>query len=298
MMRTRKIRLGGRMSAIANRKGLAIGAVWCALVFSAVGTAEAQREFEPLFDKFNFKAEFSWVGLSTDIRLDSETLGRGTTLSFEDDLDLGNREAIPTLAFEWQIAKRHGLGLRGQDINRSSSSQALIEIQWGNEIIPINANIFLGFDIAQVFLDYTYYPWVKEDWAFGFGLGFRVMEIQVALSYEDENNEIEETTDIRATAPLPYLYADYRRLFGENWRFNAGIGWLYINIDDISGGQWIGRLSIEYLVGKRWAFGGALNLSQIDVDWDAIETDNLGNLLHLALDMGINDFSVYARVRF
>jgi hypothetical protein len=298
MMRTRRIRLGGRMSAIANRKCFIIGVVWCVLVFSAAGPAEAQREFEPLFDKFNFKAEFSWVELSTDVRLDSEALGRGTTLSFEDDLDLGNREAIPTLAFEWQIATRHRLGLRWQDIDRSSSSQALTEIQWGDEIIPVDAAIFLGFDISQAFLDYTYYPWFKDDWAFGFGLGFRVMEIQAVLSFEGVNNEIQETTDVKGTAPLPYFYADYRRLFGDNWRFNAGIGWLYISIDDISGGQWIGRLSMEYLVGRRWAFGGALNLSHIDVDWDAIGTDNMGSLLHLALDMDINDFSVYARVRF
>ena len=35
---------------------------------------EAQREYEPLVDKFNFKFEGSWIGLKTEIRLDSETL--------------------------------------------------------------------------------------------------------------------------------------------------------------------------------------------------------------------------------
>jgi len=77
-----------------------------AMVFLAAATpAQAQRSFEPLFDKFNVSAQFSWVGLKTEIGLDSETLGAGTTLNFEDDLDLNSNKAIPTLAFEWQIAR-------------------------------------------------------------------------------------------------------------------------------------------------------------------------------------------------
>jgi hypothetical protein len=269
-----------------------------AAALTIAAPAEAQREFEPLFDKFNFKAEFSWVGLATDIRLDSEALGRGTTLSFENDLDLGNREAVPTLAFEWQIAKRHRLGVRWQDISRDSSAQALTEIQWGDQTIPINANIFLAFNINQAFVDYTYYPWVKEKWALGFGLGFRVMELQATLSFREEGNLIEESSDVKGTAPLPYFYTHYRRLLGDSWRLNAGVGWLYLSIDDISGGQYIGRLGIEYLAGRRWAFGAAINLSTIDVDWDAIQHDEMGSLLSLALDMDINDISLFARVRF
>ncbi len=77
----------------------------------------------------------------------------------------------------------------------------------------------------------------------------------------------------------------------------AGLGWLYISIDDVSGGQWIARAGIEYLAGKRWAFGAAFNLSNIDVDWNAISTEE-DTVLNLTLDMGINDFSVFARVRF
>ena len=282
-----------------NRHSFIIFAVVAALVIVAAAPAEAQRSFEPLFDKFNFKIEGSWVGLNTEIRIDSEVLGEGTTLNFEDDLELGNSKTIPTLAFEWQIARKHKLGVRWQDISRDSSAQALTEIIWDDEVIPIDADVTLGFDIAQAFIDYTYYTWVKEKWAFGFGLGLRWMDLGATLSYrgdtEDEN--IEGSSDIKASAPLPYLYFEYRRLFSENWRFITGLGWLYVSIDDISGGQYIGRLGIEYLAGKRWAFGAAINLATVDVDWDGIETEE-GNLVKGAVNMAINDFSVFARVRF
>ena len=279
------------------RRFLVCGSVCVVLLLTVASPAEAQRQFEPLFDRFNFKLEGSWVGLNTEIRLDSEILGKGTTLNFEDDLDLGNNASIPTLAFEWQIARKHKVGVRWQDIDRASNTQALTEIQWGDEIIPINADVTLGFDITQTFVDYAYYPWVKDRWAAGFGLGFRWMDLQAALSYRDEGNEVEGDTDVKGSAPLPYLYFEYRRLFSENWRFITGFGWLYLKIDDIEGGQWIGRAGIEYLAGRRWAFGAAINLSTIDVDWYAISTEE-EDVLSLTAKMDINDFSFFVRVRF
>ena len=282
-----------------KRSNFVIGAVFVALVLSAAMPAEAQRDFEPLFDKFNFKLAGSWVGLTTEIRLDSEVLGRGTTLSFEDDLGLSSGETIPTLAFEWQIARKHKVGVRWQDITRDSNAQALTEIHWGGEIIPIDADITLGFDIAQLFVDYAYYPWVKDRWAAGFGLGFRTMDIQATLAYRGESGDedIEGSSDVKGTAPLPYLYFEYRRLFSDNWRFTTGLGWLYIKIDDIEGGQFIGRVGIEYLAGKRWGFGAAINIAQASVDWTAISVEE-GDLLSAAIDLDINDISVFARVRF
>jgi hypothetical protein len=274
-------------------------AIAAVTILTVATPAEAQRDFEPLFDKFNLKLEGSWVGLTTEIRLDSELLGEGTTLNFEDDLDLGTSKTIPTLAFEWQIARKHKLGVRWQDITRDSTAQALTEIQWGDETIPINADISLGFDITQSFIDYAYYPWVKDRWAAGFGLGLRWMDLQATLSYrgETDEDEVEGSSDVKGSAPLPYLYFEYRRLFSERWRFIAGLGWLSISIDDISGGQWIGKVGIEYLTGKRWAFGAAINVATIDVDWDAIKTEEV-DVLNLALKMDINDFSVFVRVRF
>jgi hypothetical protein len=285
------------MSIKENRSAFVIGAVFVALALSVAMPAEAQREFEPLFDKFNFKLAGSWVGLTTEIRLDSEILGRGTTLSFEDDLNLDSGTTIPTLSFEWQIARKHKLGVRWQDISRDSSAQALTEIQWGDEIIPVNADITLGFDITQAFIDYAYYPWVKDRWAAGFGFGLRWMDIQATLAFQDEENEIEGSTDVKGTAPLPYLYFEYRRLFSDNWRFITGLGWLYIEIDDIKGGQWIGRVGIEYLAGKRWSFGAAINIAQASVDWTAIATEEQ-DVLNARIELDINDFSVFARVRF
>ena len=281
-----------------NLQYLVLGAVIGVLVLAAAAPAEAQREFQPLFDKFNFKLAGSWVGLKSEIRLQSNIFeGPGTTLSFENDLGLPNSEVVPTLAFEWQIARKHRLALRWQELSRDSSAQVLTEIQWGDEIIPVDANVTLAFENSQYFIDYTYYPWVKEKWAAGFGFGLRAMDLLATLSWEEET--IGEGGDnIDGLAPLPYLYFEYRRLFSERWRFVTGFGWLYVKVNDIEGNQWLGRASIEYLLGKRWSFGAGLNLSQVDVEWKGLKDEEGNAELTAQINLVINDFSVFARVRF
>ena len=217
------------------------------LLALSAAPAAAQGVYEPLFDTFNFKFEASWVSTSTLIRLDSENLGEGTTLSFEDDLGLPDKESVTSLSFEWQVGRRHRLGVRWQDVNRDSTAQVLEEIIWGGEIIPIDAEVTLGFDIRTLSVDYTYYPWVKERWAGGFGLGFRIMSLKTALAVDDTELEAQ----IKGTAPLPYVNFEYRRIFGERWRVKAQVGWLEVRVGDVKGGQYIGRLAGEYITGKR-----------------------------------------------
>jgi hypothetical protein len=263
-------------------------AMGCAAQIAAQGTEHS------LFDRFNFKLEGSAVGMKTSIRLGSTTIGKGTTLNFEDDLGLDDRKWVPTLSFEWQVSKKQRLAARWQDLPRGASTQILQEIEWGDEIIPIDSQVSLDFQVKQLFLDYTYYPWVKQKWAAGVGLGFRWMDLLTAL--EVDGLELEDQLDL--SAPLPYVNFEYRRRLGEHWRFKAGLGWFYLSVGDISGGQWIGRLATEYITDRRWGFGIALNGSAINVDWEGIENPDGDNELSARIDMDIHDVSLYVRIRF
>ncbi len=264
------------------------------LVVSVAVPAAAQGLYEPLFDRFNFKLEGSFVKLTTAIRLDSKTLGKGTELRFEDDFGLGDSEIVPSLSFEWQVGRRHRLAARWQDIDRSSTAQVLTEIQWGDETIPIEANVGIAFDITTYAVDYTYYPWIKERWAGGFGLGFRILDITAVLRVD----EIELDQDVNASAPLPYVNFEYRRKLSEKWRVKAGLGWLAVTFGDISGSQYIGRLAFEYQTRKRWGFGAAINLSSVDLDWSGLEREDGQNELSGHVDFDIDDVSLYVRIRF
>ena len=269
------------------------------VMLSMAAPAQAQRDYEPLFDKFSFKGELSWVGFDTSVGLFADELDRGAVLNFENDLNLGTREFTPSLDFEWQIAKRHKVAGRYQALNRGSNAQALADIEWGDETIPVSADISLTFDVTQFFVDYTFYPWVKERWAAGFGLGFRWMDLSATLAWNLEGNQVEEgTQDAGVSAPLPYIYFEYRRLLTEHWRMIIGVGWLDVAIGDVSGGQWVGRASFEYLLGKRWSVGGAANVATIDVEADNVNSRQDLVPLRATIQLDIWDLSLFGRVRF
>jgi len=287
------------MFDFSRPRSIVLGVVICALVLAASAPAEAQRSYEPLFDKFSFKAELSWISRSTSIGLYEDDQGVGGVLNFEDDLNLGSGQAIPSLDFEWQIGKRHRLAGRWQDMSRNSNAQALTDIEWGDETIPVDADITLAFDTMQFFVDYTFYPWVKERWALGVGLGFRWLDLSAALTWYLESGGVEEgSQDLGVSAPLPYLYFEYRRLLSEHWRMILGAGVLELTIGDISGSQYIGRAGFEYLIGKRWSVGGAANIATIDVEAKNIKDDEDLLDLRATIDMDIWDLSLFGRVRF
>ena len=258
---------------------------------SAAAPAFAQKgAYEPLFDKFNFRLEGSFVSTNTEIRFDSKEHGLGTTLSFEDDLGLDGTQMTPSLSFEWQVGRRHRLGIRWQEVGRDSSAQALTEIEWDGEIIPIDANIDLIYDYETYALDYTYYPWIKERWAAGFGVGLRTLSILAALTVEGEQvGESGGGADF--TAPLPYINFEYRRMLSAKWRMRAGLGYFYLAIGNYSGWQGIARLSVEHNTFKNVGFGAALNASNVVADADS--EDFFGRV-----EIGIDDISFFIRVRF
>lgn len=263
----------------------AVAAAITVIVLVTAMSIEAQET--NLFDQFNFKFEASFVKLNTTVRIDSSTAGKGTTLSFEDHLGLGDQEAVPSAAFEWQFGRKHRLALRWQEIDRKSSQQVLEEIQIGDEIIEIDTELGLAFDVGTWALDYTYYPWIRDRWAAGFGFGLRILEIKTVFTAD----ELEVEADGTFTAPLPYFNFEYRRTFGDRWRIKAGLGWLAVEIQDIKGGQWIGRLALEHHTFTNVGFGIALNYSTIDIQ-------AAGDEFRGMVDLDINDLSVFTRVNF
>jgi len=276
-----------------------VGSVLIALILATAAPAAAQWEFEPLLDKFNFKGELSGVVRSTQIGLYHQELEIGGKLDFEDDLNLGERQAVPSFDFEWQIAKRHRLAARWQNLDRDSNSQALTDIEWGDETIPVDSEISLAFESLQVFIDYTYYPWIKERWALGFGLGFRWLDLKTTLTWRlDSGQVVEGSQDADVAAPLPYFYGEYRRLLTDHWRMILGVGWLDVTIGDVSGGQWIGRAGFEYLLGRRWSVGGGFNFATINGSAENIEDDDGFGTLNAEVNMDIMDLSIFGRIRF
>lgn len=261
-------------------------------MFAGLGAVNAGAQEYELYDRFSVALEGSWVDLGTTIRVDNSQLDRGTELDLESDLDLDASKTIPSVSIEWRPWTRHRFGFFWKDIDRSSTSQALEEIHFEDIVIPVEAQVELGFNISEYGVAYTYILRPRERSSFGFGGGLRVLELSTTLSarVEGEEDELVRESDAQVTGPLPFLGVEFRHMFSEKLRLQAELGVFYIEIDDIKGGQGLLRTSIEHLTFKNVGFGLGLDASRVKLD---AEKDSW----HGEAALDIYDVRLFVRVR-
>jgi len=258
----------------------------------APGTARAQQQEYRLFDTFSIALEGSWVVMDTIIRFDSRELGKGTELSFENDGGLASSKAIPTLSFEWQVGRRHRLGGWWMDLDRNSTQTILEEIKFGDEVFPVDAEVRFVFETAELALDYTYFLTLEERHAFGIGGGLRIVKTTIGLAAV--NLQITEEGDF--TAPLPFIWLEYRFGISPKWRLISDLGVFYIEFGDYAGSQLVVDAFVEHLAHQRLSFGFGIRGSRVDVDVNSgspISDDFRG-----AAKMAIGSARLFVRVRF
>lgn len=263
-----------------------------AFVVGMAGAATGGAQEYELYDRFSVALEGSWVDLGTVIRVDNSELDRGTELDLESDLDLDSSKTVPSLSVEWRPWKRHRFGFFWKDVDRSSTSQALEEIRFGDIVVPVEANVELGFNISEYGVAYTYVLRPRERSSFGFGGGLRVLELSTSLSarLEGQEEEFYQESDASVTGPLPFLGVEYRHMFSEKLRLQADLGYFYIEVDNIKGGQGLLRTSIEHLTFEHFGFGLGFDASRVKLDAEK-------ESWHGEAELDIYDVRLFLRVR-
>ncbi|MCP4897489.1 MAG: hypothetical protein GY906_11005 [bacterium] len=278
------------MQVQSNRACLVIAVmVFVGLITS---TQRADAQTYQLYDKLSIALEGSFIALDTRIRADSIEHGIGTVINFESDLQMERGKMAPTVSLEWRPWKNHRFGLFFKDIDRDSTAQAATEIIFDDIVIPIGADVRLGYDIRELGIAYTYIYRPRERSSFGFGGGLRILEVGVSLfgRLEGEEGGGEWHDSVDATAPLPFIGVEYRYMFSEKWRFQTDLGVFYIEIADIIGFQALGRVTIEHLTFDNFAFGFGLGASNVDID-------AANDWWRGALDLDIFDVRFFVRIR-
>jgi hypothetical protein len=268
------------------------GLTAAALLLLVSPQVSAQQGEYQLFDRFSFAVEGSWAILDNVIRLDSDALGRGTELDFENDGGLDDSTIVPSLSFEWMMGRRHRLNGWWVDVDRDSINTILEEIRFGDEVFPIDEEVRFLFESEEFALGYTYYLSRSPRHAFGLGGGFRTLRVTVGLAARDL--EITEEGDF--TAPLPYLLLEYRYAIAPNWRLTSDLGVFYIEIGDFTGSQIVLDAWVEYLASRRFSVGGGLRSGRVDADMTT-GTEIAGDFTG-SVKMSIASGRVFVRLRF
>ena len=108
------------------------------ICLSVVSSVTVQADIKYADETLVAQLGFFRPAIDTSIRADSETLGKGDGVDFEEDLGFKKDQDANRLSGYWRIAPRHRLQFGHFDYDRDAISTIDREIQFGDTIFRID----------------------------------------------------------------------------------------------------------------------------------------------------------------
>jgi hypothetical protein len=208
--------------------------------------------------------------LTTKARLDSPTLGRGTEISFEDDLDFSDRETLAFGQFTARLSTRWRVQVDYIDLSRSTSATLERQINWGDNVYEIGANLRAYLDTTIIRLAFGYSFWRHPNWELGGTFGFHVMDVAAGLGLSvqsgggviDWGNEV----DLGGLAPLPNFGFYWAWALSEHWAVSARGDFFAIEINEFGGDLLAGAVNLQYALSDNFSLGAGYSAFKLSAD--------------------------------
>lgn len=259
-----------------------------------LSTAQADEKPNPLVDTFEIKIGGYFTTLDTDIRLDLSHEDLGTIISLEDDLDFSSDEKIWRLSGAWLFGskRRHQLQLSYYKLARDSTAIIEEEIEWEDEVFPINAEVTGFFDISFAQLSYSYWALSREKTALGVSLGVVQVELKAGLDLVEVSQELTAATDISTDLPVPQLGLQLRQEIVPKLLFIATAQYIYVSsIGDYSGSVLFAGGGLEYRPFEHFGFGATYEYGNLNIEAEKGEFTG-------ELDFAVSGLQAYIRFAF
>jgi hypothetical protein len=226
--------------------------------------------------------------LDTRIRLDGSGGQVGVELDFEENFNLESSKVVPVMMADLWISKKHGLGLVGFDLSRSSSGVSTIAFRFGDEFFPADLPLDVSFNTKVLALTYSYKFFNNAKRSFGFNVGFNINALEAAIATE-EGAGISESGE--TTAPLPVIGVNGHVLLGKKWKFYGTAGVFALSFDEYEGA--LTSLSGGFIHQTFKHVGFGVGLYSFNVRIDSENEDFLGKVRY-----GYNGPVAYLNLRF
>jgi len=209
------------------------------------------------------------MNLTTRIRVDGRGGNIGTSLDFEDDLNLDDNKDTLNAAVRWRFKERHFLELEHFRLKRNGARRLEGEIEFGDAVIPIGADVRSSFTTEVTRLSYSYRLIRGEDWGLALSAGLHITRLRATISEVEFDNiglPIVDTEFAAVTAPLPVIGLSGARRLGKKWALVARAEFFAVDVDDIDGSIRHGTIHFEHDTLKNFGFGVGYDWFDVDVD--------------------------------
>jgi hypothetical protein len=183
-------------------------------------------------------------------------------VDFEEDLGLRDSQSVFRFTAFYDFNERHRLDFDVFDLSQTAVVTGTREIEWGDTVFPISAELSTGLDLTIYKAAYTYHMLRRKKYRLGVTGGLYVADIALRLNLLESDEE--ERGDL--TAPLPVFGLRGEYFFSDRWRASASAEWFGLEIGDYEGTLYDLLIGIDYRLGNHAAVGLGYNSVQIDVD--------------------------------
>ena len=244
-------------------------AVVCALLVPAMASAQSDDVYTRwggMRDRLNINAGAFFVGHDTFALLrpsGSDIPG----VNIEQDTGVPDSTGDFRLEGYLRLGRRHRLVLGYFEMNRDSVNRLTGQIEWEDEVFPIDAQVATVWDTRVLSFQYRFSVVKRERVDVGLSLGLFAMKVKSGIGLGDSTANV--STDVSEQAPLPMLGLGIEWEFARNFMLRARGQYLAISIQDTVDGHWgEGAVAVEWYPlesFRQLGIGAGYNYANIDV---------------------------------
>ena len=253
-----------------------------ALLLTGAACAAAPASAQSFDDKFWIEAGFYWPKIDTTIQVSSVANSTiGTEVDFEDDLNLGEGEGLPSLTAGARLSKRFRIVGEYYSLGRSSETTLARDIVFDDVTYPASATVTSEFD-SSVYRFSVGYSFVrKPNVELGGAIGLHATDFAVSLdgmgTVGGSTAQIQQRRR-EALAPLPTLGIYGSFVVAPRVQIGGNVDFLSLNIGDYDGRLINAQASVSYRVFKNVGVG--VMYRYVDYRLDVEKEDWTGRLTY------------------
>jgi hypothetical protein len=203
--------------------------------------------------------------------LNGPTGARGTSVNFEDDLNLADRKTVPALLASLRLGERWRVEGEYFSLRRNGASAIARTIDWGGNTYGAGTTVDSTFD-SDVFRLSLGYSFVKD--------GRRELGAVLGLHATDFSASLAATgVGVRTgdgLAPLPTIGVYGAYAFTPKWLLSGRLDYFSTNYNDYDGSLVNFNIGVDYRFTRH--FGVGLAYRHVDYDVTATKTSFNGGM--------------------
>jgi hypothetical protein len=203
-----------------------------------------------------------------DIRLDPSTSLPGTEIDWDQRFGLEHSKRF-RLDGLWRFTPKHHLRVLYTDYSQTDRATLASEIQWGDDLFPVNAQVTgtLGFEVMEAAYEYAFVTSDRAEIAGSVGLHYTTLEARLSATVTSPTTGSRSIGGPRSVdAPLPVVGLRGMWRLGGQVYLDAQAQYFSLAIDDIKGSLYNYRAALIWQPTRRVGLGAGYDAFGVDVD--------------------------------